>query len=99
MTTTKTNTKTLVDELLHARAYGLTSINLVLALLIIRENKHTTLGQLATEIRISIAAITHIADSLVKSNLATRERFVGDRRAYHLVITRLGTQIADSLKS
>ena len=86
-------TISLVDQLRAARSHGLSSINHILSLMEIHDAETLRFYDLASRLGVSAAAVTQIADHLVKLSLAYREHATADRRAIYLRITPKGREI------
>jgi len=76
------------------RVSGLTSSQLIL-LKVVRDNKLSTISELATNISLSQATLTSILDRLEKSGLVKRERSDLDKRKVSVRLTAKGVDVLD----
>lgn len=78
-----------LSEILKARRYNLNLADL--GALIVLSVEDYSMGGIATELGLSTAAITGLADKLVKADYIKRSPHASDRRIQMLAITEQGS--------
>lgn len=79
-----------------ARSYHL-NLTQTEALCLLVEHRNVTVGALAMHLGVSTAAVTHIADTLVRHGFVERRAGMSDRRHIWLDITSLGQAILEKI--
>lgn len=90
------NTSQLRAYLKTARFYQL-NITQAESLCVVAEHRNMTVGALAIHVGVTTAAITHIADTLVRLGYIDRRNGISDRRHIWLDITPLGEAVLNNI--
>ncbi|MBN8458545.1 MAG: MarR family transcriptional regulator [Verrucomicrobia bacterium] len=90
------NTSHLRSCLSVARFYQL-NLTQTEALCVVSEHRNLTVGSLASHLGVTTAAITHVADTLVRLGFVERRNGISDRRHIWLDITQLGQEVLNNI--
>lgn len=81
-------------QALHARDFSLAQVSTLLAL---RERGAWSIGDMAQEIGLSLAATSQMVERLVREGLVHREEDPDDRRRKHLALSPQGAELLESI--